>query len=105
MLVIDRDEFNFNIPVTDSFAHHPELALLRDRKRELGLKLPMCAAAAGGERGDAITLRTRNGIEQGGRQVRCRGRPVGLINEGLVDVLGFTDVAALDHYWRTGKMD
>ena len=104
VLSIDRDEFDLKIRETDGFGHHPELTLLRDRRRSLGLTLAECADAAG------VSVATLSRFERGREQSRAiarfdgRGCAVGIINVPLAAMLGFRDVAQLDRYWRTGRL-
>ncbi|WP_171007666.1 helix-turn-helix transcriptional regulator [Sphingomonas sp. 3P27F8] len=103
VLGIDRAKFKYDKPATDAFAHYPELTLLRDRRRKLGLRLDQCAVAAG------VSVSTLSRFESGRESSRelarfdSGGRAVALISEGLAKILEFNDVEALDRYWRTGK--
>lgn len=102
-LGMDRDELDLKVRETDHIAMHPDLTLLRERRRACGLKLRECAAAAG------VSMPTLSRFERGVERNRDlaafdeRGRPVRMINAGLAEVLGFPSVEALDTYWRTGR--
>lgn len=103
-LSLDRGELDLKTRETDGLAMHPELTLLRDRRRSLGLTLAECAAAAG------VSSATLSRFERGAERSReiasfdHRGRAVHLINDGLADILGFRDLAQMDLHWRTGRL-
>jgi transcriptional regulator with XRE-family HTH domain len=104
VLDLDRDMFKLDIPETDLFGSHPELTLLRDRRRSLKLTLAECAAAAG------VSPATLSRFERGAERSRAiasfdaRGRPAHVINHALADILGFRDLAQMDLHWRTGRL-
>ena len=102
-LGIDRDDFDLKRRETDHIAMHPELLLLRERRRARGLTLETCARRTG------VSPATLSRFERGAERSRelagfdARGTPVRLRSAGLADALGFPSVEALTVYWRTGK--
>lgn len=103
-LGLDRDIFNLKTRQTDTFVLHPELLLLRERRRSLGLTLAECAEAAG------VSPATLSRFERGAEHSRAiaafdsRGRAVRLINAALAAMLKFRDLEQMDRYWRTGQL-
>lgn len=99
----DRDIFDLRRRETDHIAMHPDLALLRDRRRARGLTLHDCARLAN------VSAATLSRFERGMERSReladfdASGRAVRLRSVGLASALGFSSVGALDTYWRTGK--
>lgn len=102
-LQIDRDRFDLKVPETDGLANHPELTLLRDRRRAVGLTLAECAAAA------SVSVATLSRFERGIERSRVLalrnsiGHPVSLLSQGLCDALGFRDLGHMNRYWQTGR--
>ena len=95
----DRDTFDLKRRETDHIAMHPDLTLLRERRRARGLTLAECAGRAG------VSPATLSRFERGTELavLDARGRAVRLKSQGLASALGFASVEALDLYWRTGR--
>lgn len=100
---IDRDALDLKRRETDTFAAFPALAVMRERRLAKGLSLTDCAAAAGVS--PATLSRFECGAERSRKlvEVDVTGRPRRMINAGLAEILGFSGLAALDTFWRTGR--
>ncbi len=102
-LELDRDKLDLKQRETDHIAMHPDLLLLRERRRARGLTLAECAGRAG------VSPATLSRFERGAERSReladfdARGRAIRLRSPRLAKALGFASVAALDLYWRTGR--
>ena len=102
-LSLPNEHFMEAIDYSSSLFGHPRRTPLRARRRELGLTLEHCAAAAG------VSATTLSRFERGNEhypsicEVGRFGRAWAIHNDGLAHALSFADAEELTEFWLSRR--